>query len=225
MCYSILVEQDLKHLELTFDALIDHKAFERYEKMNNRDSKKYKSIAANPRIYPNYFAPIITMKQEQRVITPMRYRIRPAGSNQEVPTKYNMFNARVDSLLSRKSWKTLIMRNHGVVGLKSFYEWVVGDDGRKKVIEFTPDSGKILAVPIIYDTWIAPDQSEGFASFAVITRDPPSEVLEAGHDRSPIILPKGSINGWLNPDQNTKSLLESLDQPPEETFHWLDSTP
>ena len=225
MCYSILIEQDLKDLELTFDAIVDHQAFERYGSMNKRDSKKFKSIAANPRIYPNYFAPIITLKQGQRIITPMRYRIRPAGSNQEVPTKYNMFNARVDSLLSRQSWKTLIMRNHGIVGLKSFYEWVVGDDGRKKVIEFTPDSGKILPVPVIFDTWIAPDRSEGFASFAVITREPPSEVLEAGHDRSPIILSENAVKEWLKPDRPKQDLLNTLDQPPHETFHWRDSNP
>ncbi|MBF0360653.1 MAG: hypothetical protein HQK49_06565 [Oligoflexia bacterium] len=31
---------------------------------------------------------------------PMRYRIRPAFSKEEIPSRYNLFNARSDSLLT-----------------------------------------------------------------------------------------------------------------------------
>jgi putative SOS response-associated peptidase YedK len=37
-------------------------------------------------------------------------------------------------------------------------------------------------------------------SFALITDDPPPEVLAAGHDRCPIPIKEENIDAWLNPD-------------------------
>ena len=65
----------------------------------------------------------------------MRYRVRPNGSKEEVPTKYNVFNARIDSLEIRNTWAPLFMRNHGIVPLTGFYEWVSGPDGPPPEIE------------------------------------------------------------------------------------------
>lgn len=65
------------------------------------------------------------MKQNNsNTIVPMRYRIRPSGSSEEIPTKYNVFNARLDSLETRQTWSSLFMRNHGLFPFKRFFEWV-----------------------------------------------------------------------------------------------------
>ena len=224
MCYSMLVEQDLKKLSVDFAAEIDHDAFARYTRMSQENPKKFKLLAENPRIYPNYFAPIVTLHKGQRLITPMRYRVRPHGSDNEVPSKYNMFNARIDSLQSRQSWKPLFMRQHGLLAFQGFYEWVARPKG-KQVILIRPQSQKTLAAPIIFDTWISTDKSTGFASFAVITRDPPKEVLDAGHDRCPITLEKGSWDSWLRCEGTANSMIQSIDVPARETFSWANDKP
>lgn len=219
MCYSILIEQDLKKLELTYAAKVDQAAFQRYQLMTQRDSKRFKPITDNPRLYPNYFAPIVTVKGDERVIVPMRYRIRPAASPKEVPSKYNMFNARIDSLMTRRSWQPLFMQKHGIVTLRGFFEWVERPEG-KTVIFFQHPSGRLLHTPVIYDTWVAEDGSEGFASFAVITRAPTQEILAAGHDRSPIELDPALHSLWLDKKGNPEDMINKIDNPPQEIYQW-----
>ena len=124
MCYSILVQQDLKILERQFGAVPVRTQFEHYERLSALDPRQYKPLTNHSRIYPNYFAPVITSRKDTNWILPMRYRVRPAGSIEEIPTKYNVFNARLDSLTSRRTWSGLFGKHHGLLAFTEFYEWV-----------------------------------------------------------------------------------------------------
>src|SRR5687768_10439255 len=115
MCYSIMVETDLKRLAKDFDAIVDDEAFAQYAVRSGADPKRYKPIAAHARIFPNYFAPLIVAEGKRRVIKPMRYRVLPSWSEKEIPAKYNVFNARLDALESRRTWKNIFMRRHGIL--------------------------------------------------------------------------------------------------------------
>ena len=59
---------------------------------------------------------------------------------------------------------------------------------------------------------MAPDKSEAFASFAIITTDPTKEILEAGHDRSPININRDQLIRGLRQTPHKKSL-EILEHP------------
>ena len=213
MCYSVLVEQDLKALERHFKALVDWPAFSRYQRLSEAHPKTYKPLSSNPRIFPNYFAPIIVCKDGRRSILPMRYRLRPAGSDKEVPNKYNLYNARLDSLSSRSTWRRLLGHQHGLLAYRAFFEWVEDKRHRKRVIEFSPQDNAHawLVSPVLYDIWVSADRSRGFASFAMITQEPFADVAQAGHDRSPIILPESLWDPWLSPSGTpTKQIIEQL---------------
>jgi putative SOS response-associated peptidase YedK len=169
-----------------------------------KNAKPFRMPAEDGKVFPNYFTDIIVESQEQRIITPMRYRVRPHGSREEVPTKFNVYNARLDSLESRKTWHSLFMRNHGIVPFSKFYEWVPGPDGKPKLITFFPEGREIMWAPCLWDEWISKDGEIHFKSFAIITTDPPPEVEFMGHDRCPIFLKSDYINEWLNPKSSTK---------------------
>ena len=51
--------------------------------------------------------------------------------------------------------------------------------------------------PGLFDSWVSKDGSLRFESFALITVEPPPEVLEQGHDRSPLFLDKDFVDEWL----------------------------
>lgn len=138
-------------------------------------SVPFKFPSDDGKVFSNYFTNVIVEDDEKRLIKPMRYRVRPNGSKKEVPTKYNVFNARIDSLEIRGTWAPLFMRNHGIVPLTGFYEWV-SKDGRIQ-----------------------------FKSFAIITDGPPPEIEKMGHDRCPIFLEKEQIDLWLNPVGKSRS--------------------
>jgi putative SOS response-associated peptidase YedK len=62
----------------------------------------------------------------------------------------------------------------------------------------------------------------GYASFAMVTDDPPPEVAAAGHDRCPVFLEENRLDAWLNPaGMSTEFLLELLDYK-EKTFYLHD---
>jgi putative SOS response-associated peptidase YedK len=222
MCYSVVVEQDLKKLQQLLHAEPEREAFARYEAMSERDSKKFKPLAEHARIYPGYFAPIALIHKGRRILVPMRYRIRPYGSDQEIPAKYNLFNARLDSLTTRRSWRNLFMKQHGILVFSKFYEWVTDENGKKKIIGFNSKKGEeVLYAPALYDRWIAPDPAtaDSFASFAIITSDPPPSVQAAGHDRCPIILKEDEIDFWLHPEKTTQeAMLDFLHRPIGQEF-------
>ncbi|MDB2447025.1 SOS response-associated peptidase [bacterium] len=238
MCYSLLVKQDLEYLIKNFGVMPIQSEFERFLKLNETNPKKFKKLDENPRIYPGYHAPIIISEKSERLALPMRYRVRPFDSEKEVPTKYNMFNARADSLTKRRTWQNLFMRNHGVLVFERFFEWVKDkESGKKKVVSFKPESHEAMWAPVLYDTWVPPSNNaensaletqnaEKIVSFAVITTDPPKEILDNGHDRSPIFLRKDLIDPWLNPQGKTpKEMLSLLTNQEQTTYGCYDAVP
>lgn len=229
MCYSIFVQQDLEYLTKNFGAKILDSEFKAYEASSEIDPKKFKPLKENSRIYPGYYAPVILSEKNERLTIPMRYRVRPEGSKEEVPSKYNLFNARLDSLTTRKTWKTIFMRNHGILVYDRFFEWVSDKKtGKKKVVSFKADSHEVMWSPVLYDTWTSGDldEPEVLRSFAVITTDPPKEILENGHDRCPIFLKKDLIDQWLNPQGRTKEeLIKVLSTQERAYYQCYDAVP
>ena len=121
MCYSALVRKDLDFLSEKFGASIVRESFDEYLKAVAFDSKKYPPIE-NERIFPGHFAPIIYERKGKRYIEPMRYSAFPPSFIPD-PQRYTTFNARRDNLTS-KFWSEMYGKNHGVVVLRGFFEWV-----------------------------------------------------------------------------------------------------
>jgi len=236
MCFSVNVNKNIKDLAVRFHAtpLIDEfyglKNLQEFEDQAGPEKMKaimglkrrpqssvFKTPEDDGRVYPNTFAPVITMREGKRVVTPMRYRVRPQNSAEEIPSKYNVFNARIDSLEKRKTWSSLFMRNHGLFPFYEFYEWVE-DNGKKRLIRFRPDNADMMWAPCLYDTWTSQDGLVTFSSFALITDDPPSEVEEMGHDRCPIFLKEDQIDAWLAPEKTDKKGAYSLLKRKTDTF-------
>lgn len=268
MCFSIKVPKNIQQLALDFDAKISAKdadsvqdLFKKQATMDQvefetslglRHSQKrprpFKMPEADNRVFPGYFANVIALEGNKRVLTPMRYRIRPSGSKEEIPEKFGVYNARLDSLSVRQTWKPLFMRKHGLVPFTDFYEWVLDpeekkdlalfnylDEGQKKdlgenskarrrLIAFHPDEREIMWAPCLWDEWTSENGQLSFKSFAIITDDPPEEVSLMGHDRCPIFLQKEYVDEWLSPSiSNENEIYEILKtrEPVKFTYSWL----
>ncbi len=219
MCFSVQVERDLEKLASRFGARVATKEFAQFKKLQEQveatdpeEIKKllglkrkpsgspFKEASDDGRIYPGYFAPVIIIEDGERVIKPMRYRVRPAHSSEEIPSKYNVFNARKDSLLERRTWKNIFLQNHGLFPFVRFFEWVE-KGGKKTLVSFSPKERSIMWAPMIYDEWHSANNEIGFQSFAIITTDPPKEIEEVGHDRCPIFMEEKNIDLWLQAKQ------------------------
>jgi len=166
------------------------------------------------RIYPQHYAPVLVMEGGQRVVRPMRYQCRPAGSpaafDQQFPGTYN---ARRDKLEGR-FWKPLFAATRGLMLISAFYENVdrhkaegrelaEGELPTNQVLEFRPQPAQPMLVACLWSRWTAPGAraaSEApLLSFAAITDEPPAEVAAAGHDRCVVPIRPEHIDAWLDP--------------------------
>lgn len=243
MCYSVSIERDISVVERALDAVLDKQAqldffgLQAIEKQltpeqmkdalglkrkPNKNSSQFRYALKEPdgRVYPGYFAPVIVRDEGRRKLVPMRYRVRPNGTPHEIPSKYNLFNCRIDSLQTRPTWSRLLGRNHALLPFVRFHEWVEGPHGKKVQVSFAPDNHQLMWAPALFDEWSSLDGKIRFRSMAIVTDDPPPEIADCGHDRCPIFLRQDLINEWLTPEgKSNKELLAILREKEHVYYH------
>jgi putative SOS response-associated peptidase YedK len=163
---------------------------------------------ADSRIFPGMYAPLIHVLNQERVISPFRYLLRPASEGPEFDRKYNgAYNMRRDSLDKVFWWKNLYGKHHAFMEIQAFWENVKlhdfeqrklkkGEEEKNIVLRFDPEGLSKMVVPCIFDF-----NSKGdfpMQSFALITDDPNPEVAAVGHDRTPVIMKDKYLDLWLN---------------------------
>jgi len=243
MCFSLQIDADIEKLCKLFNAVTSKEDFDQLYRMQQlekntapKEMKRILGLKQNPkallfsrrpdeeeRIYPGTFTSVLTTQGKQRTFLPMRYRVRPHGSKEEIPSKYNVFNARLDSLEYRKTWSPLFMKKHALMPFKKFYEWVEWED-RSRLISFAPKDKEVMWAPALYDHWSSPHSEFSFYSFAIITTTPPPEIAQKGHDRCPIFLHHEGIEDWLHPEgQNATDIYNILGHQEEVTYesNWV----
>lgn len=221
MCFSVDVETNLEKISKIFNATKNKDAYEYFEHLKMNEPKKYKyPNEQDPRIFTKTWAPLICKVRGKLEIRPMRYQLLPSFCKNERYTRINpqtgreqeiknTFNARLDALTNAKAWQKPFMRQHAIIVIKRFYEWVEREN-KKVLVAFTPQSEYHIA-PCLYDTWYSEDKKLILQSFAIITTDPNPEVQAVGHDRTPINLQKKFIDQWLSPELYERdTILKSL---------------
>lgn len=178
------------------------------------------------RIWPGHFCPILIRDPAtgERKIVPARYRCRLIGwSDQDERMKPGTYNARMDSL--KTAWRGIFGHFHGVVVARRFYESVLLHDNQQRALApgereqnieiiFSPEPSQDMLLACLY-RYVEPAQGEdGFYTFAAVTREPPPEVLAAGHNRCVIPLRPENLDAWLDPDpRNLGEQFAILDRP------------
>lgn len=173
------------------------------------------------RIFPLSYAPVMVMRDGQKVVVPMRYQCRLPGMPASADRKYpGTYNARRDNL--KKFWRNQFGVTHGIMIVNAFYENVSRHnvEGRELapneqpenvVLKFDPRPQQDMLVACLWAHWRGPEEPD-LLSFAAITDEPPPEVSAAGHDRCIIPIRSQNIDAWLNPDRgNLHQLYEILD--------------
>lgn len=183
------------------------------------------------RIWPGYFCPVLIRDSAtgERIVVPMRYRCRlPGWTEADERQKPGTYNARRDKLST--VWRKLYGRNHGIVVASDFYESVSlhrlqrrelapGERDIAVEIKFTPEPAQDMYLACLWRYVEASADDPGFYTFAIITRDPPPEVREAGHDRCVIPIRAEHLDSWLNPDPGNLSAVNAILDHPIDAYY------
>lgn len=188
------------------------------------DLKRREPSAADSRIFPFHYAPVVVRVDGQTLLRPMRYHCRPAGKPEFYDRKYpGCYNARRDNLLG--FWKGQFGRTHAILTMTSFYENVARHDFERRalapgepeqnlVLHFHPQPPLQMPVACLWSHWEAEGQPS-LDSFTAITDAPPPEVAATGHDRCVVVLTSERVPDWLDPSGRSLQVIDA----------WLEDRP
>ena len=224
---ELLEQRDrLAKAELTLKTKLTKKATEDKRIATNKieralekldDLQQVKRRVGDSRIYPGYFVPVLIMENGRKIVRPMRYQCRIAGSPENFDQRFpGTYNARLDNLDG--FWRNQLGHTHGVVMINAFYEHVKGANGEDVILEFKPNTEQSMYVACLWSHWTAPGKDDLY-SFAFITDEPPPEVLAAGHDRCIIPIKRENVDAWLNPDPKDLDSLFDILEDSERPFY------
>jgi len=161
------------------------------------------------RIFPRNYAPIVLIRNGEKVMSPARYLLRQPGKPAFMDDKLSgNYNARRDNLT--KFWRKEFGTTHAVMAIRSFYENVTGKDGENVVLHFNPREPGVMLIACLYAVWPDPKSGETLLSFAAVTDEPPEEIAAAGHDRMVIRLTPENVDRWLTPQGRSDEELQAI---------------
>lgn len=185
------------------------------------DLRRTELLDRDSRIFPGVYAPVMVVRDGQRVVLPMRYQCRPAGKPADYDIKFpGTYNARRENL--EGFWRGQFGYTHGILLVDTFYENVKRHDMEHRqlapdekpenvVLQFTPNPPELMYIACLWSHWTRNGEPD-LLSFAAITDEPPQEVADAGHDRMIIRIKPEHVDAWLNPDPNNlKALYDIFD--------------
>ena len=125
---------------------------------------------------------------------------------------FQMFNARLETVLERKSFQPLISRGRRcVVVFNGYYEWraenktknpyyvYFHDDGISQLVDSKCESmvdSTLIRMAGLFDTWTS-SEGEVKETFTILTCRPCS-ALRPLHDRQPVFLSDSMLSTWLD---------------------------
>jgi putative SOS response-associated peptidase YedK len=144
----------------------------------------------------------------------MQWGLVPSWSK-EPRTRYTTINARVETLESKPAYRKPLRSQRCLVPATGFYEWQVqaGAGGReaKQPYHMQVQDGGLFAFAGLYDVWQGPD-GEVLRSYTILTTAA-NPLLQAIHERMPVILPAEAEAVWLDPAISDPARLLPLLQP------------
>lgn len=144
-------------------------------------------------IYPTNPAPVITGGSNGLKMTVQHWGY-PGFQGKGV-----IFNARAESVFTKKMFASGIRQQRAVIPANSFYEW---NQSKEKNIFFRKDS-KVMYLAGFYDNFI------GDNKFVIVTTAANDSMIKT-HDRMPLVLEKEQLDKWIYDDSATEMILRQI---------------
>jgi putative SOS response-associated peptidase YedK len=123
---------------------------------------------------------------------------------------HKMINARAETVAEKPSFRDSFKRHRCLIVANGFFEW--RHEGLAKFpVYIRLKSQEPLAFAGLYSRWRYPEGEE-ICTCTIITTEA-NEVLQAVHDRMPVILPADQYDLWLDPKMKDKDKLLPLLKP------------
>jgi putative SOS response-associated peptidase YedK len=176
--------------------------FERYD----LSEKEFKRLSPNYNIAPGQQAPIVVHDEKGNHLKMARWGLIPFWAK-DPKVGYKMFNARMETLDEKPTWRKPFLTQRALVPASGFYEWRK-EGNQKQPYAIRPRSTELISFAGLYDTWKDEEGNETL-TYSIVT-SPANEAVSLIHDRMPVILDKQGEDAWSDPDNSDPALLEDV---------------
>lgn len=159
-------------------------------------------------IAPTNKAAVLRQKPEGgRQIDFLRWGLVPSWSKELKGPP--LINARSETVHEKPSFRTAFARRRCLVLADGWYEWIEGNDGKKKPFRFVQAEDRPFTIAGLWEGWKQPD-GEWLHSFAMVTCTNQDEHGHI-HDRAPVTLvDPPDWDAWLDPATPAEQLKSML---------------
>jgi putative SOS response-associated peptidase YedK len=153
-------------------------------------------LSQNFNVTPESVMPIVVGTGGGRRLEEAKWGLRPEWLNKDK----GFINARIETLLSKPSFKSEVINNRCIVPVSGYYEWQSG--AIKQPYYFFGD--EMLGLAVIYN------ETANEKTFAIITKRALPEYMQI-HERMPVIISKSNQDKWFT-GSNVNELLAEVEK-------------
>jgi len=148
-------------------------------------------------------------RENSKHVQTMRWGLIPFWAK-EARIGNKMINARSETVIENKVFRTPFQKRRCLILADSFYEWVRVSKS-KQPIRILLDSEKPFAFAGIWESWKDPNDpnADAVESCSIITTHA-NTLIQPIHDRMPVILPRELESDWLDLDNTDTGFLREI---------------
>lgn len=138
--------------------VLDASAIESSSNIPQKQFKDFHKYQPLENMTPGTNFPVLfnDAKSDARILQIMTWGLIPSFTNsyEKNPDHFKMFNARLETIDEKPSFKNIAKSKRCVVLLSGYFEWKVSSDtGRKQPYYVSRNSGQPLLLAAVYDSW------------------------------------------------------------------------
>lgn len=193
MCGRSSLTKTEKEIEQRFQSTFYSDELERYNPLPNYN------------IAPTHMCPVITNQDPNRIHL-YRWGLIPFWAK-DMKIGYKMINARKETIIEKKTYKSALKSRRCIVPVDGFYEWKK-DGGTKTPYRIQVKDVPIFTIAGLWESWNSPENEE-ILTFTLITQEP-NEFMAEIHNRMPAILMPDQERLWLDNEVSTEELMKLI---------------
>lgn len=163
----------------------------------------------NFNVAPSQEAPVITLNDEERSLSMMRWGLIPSWAK-DVKIGNKMINARAETVAEKPSFRAAFKQRRCLVPAIGYYEWQATKSG--KIPHFIhAANGDPLAFAGLWESWASKETGESIHSYTIITTEA-NRYTSPIHHRMPVIVRPEDFGQWFERNSvHTQALLKPFD--------------
>jgi putative SOS response-associated peptidase YedK len=163
---------------------------------------------------------IIRQRPDGRVAEVAKWGLVP-GWAKDPSIGSKMFNARMETLAEKPSFRTAFAKRRCIVPANGYFEWQVTEDGKVPQFIHTED-GSPLAFAGLTEVWRPSKDDPWLVTYSIVTTEARGAMRDI-HDREPVMLTPDEVEVWLDPESPQDDLFAAIDAPaPKLAWHAVD---